>query len=74
MKVINIYIKPELKDLLIEKCFSKIEILFCNISEYNIIKKYVKEIPLVIVTNEAKPVLVITQQVQFVIMFQLKKI
>mgnify|MGYP003080148002 FL=1 len=45
---------------IIEKYASKIEILFCNINEYNIIKKYVKDIPLVIVTNENKPVLVIT--------------
>jgi len=45
---------------IIEKYVSKIEILFCNINEYNIIKKYVKDIPLVIVTNENKPVLAIT--------------
>lgn len=45
---------------IIEKYASKIEILFCNISEYNIIKKHIKDIPLVIVTNEAKPVLAIT--------------
>lgn len=31
---------------IIEKYASKIEILFCNINEYNIIKKYVKDIPL----------------------------
>lgn len=34
---------------IIEKYASKIEILFCNISEYNIIKKYIKDISLVIV-------------------------
>lgn len=45
---------------IIEKYASKIEILFCNINEYNIIKKYVKDIPLVIVTNENKPVFAIT--------------
>lgn len=45
---------------IIEKYASKIEILFCNINEYNILKKYVKDIPLVIVTNENKPVLAIT--------------
>lgn len=45
---------------IIEKYASKIEILFCNINEYNIIKKYIKDIPLVIVTNEAKPVFIIT--------------
>lgn len=45
---------------IIEKYASKIEILFCNISEYNIIKKYIEDIPLIIVTNEAKPVLAIT--------------
>ncbi len=45
---------------IIEKYASKIEILFCNINEYNIIKKYVKDIPLVIVTNENKPVIAIT--------------
>ncbi|MGM9881688.1 MAG: PfkB family carbohydrate kinase [Bacilli bacterium] len=45
---------------IIEKYASKIEILFCNINEYNIIKKYVKDIPLVIVTNENKPIIAIT--------------
>lgn len=45
---------------IIEKYASKIEILFCNINEYNIIKKYVDDIPLAIVTNENKPVLTIT--------------
>lgn len=45
---------------IIEKYTSKIEILFCNVNEYNIIKKYVKDIPLVIVTNENKPVIAIT--------------
>ena len=45
---------------IIEKYASKIEILFCNINEYNIIKKYVKDISLIIVTNEDKPVLAIT--------------
>lgn len=45
---------------IIEKYASKIEIFFCNINEYNIIKKYVKDIPLVIVTNENKPVFAIT--------------
>lgn len=45
---------------IIEKYASKIEILFCNVNEYNIIKKYVKDIPLVIVTNENKPVIAIT--------------
>lgn len=44
----------------IEKYSSKIEILFCNIKEYNILKKYIKEIPLTIVTNEDKPVIVVT--------------
>lgn len=46
---------------IIEKYASKIEILFCNTKEYNILKKYIKDIPLVIVTNENKPVLAITQ-------------
>lgn len=45
--------------LLIEKYASKIEILFCNSKEYNRIKKYINKIPLVIVTNEDKPVLAI---------------
>ena len=45
---------------MIEKYASKIEILFCNINEYNIIRKYIRDIPLVIVTNENKPVFVIT--------------
>lgn len=45
---------------IIEKYASKIEILFCNINEYKIIKKYIKDVPLVVVTNEANPVLVIS--------------
>lgn len=45
---------------IIEKYASKIEVLFCNVKEYNILKKYVKSMPLVIVTNEDKPVLAIT--------------
>lgn len=45
---------------IIEKYASKIEILFCNINEYKIIKKYIEDIQLVIVTNEEKPVLAIT--------------
>ena len=45
---------------IIKKCASKIEILFCNIKEYDILKEYIKDIPLVIVTNENKPVITIT--------------
>lgn len=44
---------------MIEKYVSKIEILFCNIKEYNKIKKHINKIPLIIVTNEDKPVLAI---------------
>ena len=45
---------------IIKKYISKIEILFCNTKEYNILKEYIKDIPLVIVTNENKPVIAIT--------------
>ena len=45
---------------ILEKYSSKIEILFCNVKEYNILKQFIKNIPLIIVTNENNPVLVIT--------------
>ena len=45
---------------ILKKYASKIEILFCNIKEYNLLKEYIKDTPLVIVTNESKPVIAIT--------------
>lgn len=45
---------------IIKKYSSKIEILFCNMQEYNLIKEYIDKITLVIITNENKPVLAVT--------------
>lgn len=39
---------------------NKIKYLFCNIKEYSLIKNYINKIPYKIITNEDKPVIVIT--------------
>lgn len=46
---------------LITKYLNKIDILFCNMSEYSILKDTVKKIPIKIITNEDKPVIVIKE-------------
>lgn len=37
---------------------SKINILFCNLQEYKIIREYVEKIPLVIITNNEYPIII----------------
>lgn len=37
---------------------SKIKILFCNLQEYDIIKDYVRKIPLLIITNNKYPIII----------------
>lgn len=44
--------------LKIKEYEDKIDILFCNLSEYQVLKEYIKNIPLVVVTNNRHPVIV----------------
>lgn len=44
---------------IIQKYEKKIEILFCNSTEYNILINYITNIPIIVVTNQEKPVVVI---------------
>lgn len=43
------------------KYLEKIDILFCNMEEYSLIKDIVQKIPIKIITNEDKPVIVIKE-------------
>lgn len=44
---------------IIQKYKNKIDILFCNSMEYKIIAEYIKEIPMIVITNQNNPVIVI---------------
>ncbi|MCI9585287.1 MAG: hypothetical protein HFH45_01465 [Bacilli bacterium] len=45
----------------IKKYLNRIDILFCNLNEYSLIKDVVQEIPIKVITNEEKPVIAITE-------------
>lgn len=47
------------------KYYDKIDYLFCNMKEYEILKDYITKIPYKIVTNEEKPVVVMTPKENF---------
>lgn len=44
---------------MIEKYIDKIDFVFCNNEEYQVLKKHFKSLPLTIVTNQNKPVIVV---------------
>ncbi|MEG2232980.1 MAG: PfkB family carbohydrate kinase, partial [Bacilli bacterium] len=52
---VNEYIKY------IQKYKNKINIIFCNSTEFNIIKEYIDDIPIKVITNEDKPIIVLNQ-------------
>ncbi|MDO5568724.1 MAG: PfkB family carbohydrate kinase, partial [bacterium] len=56
----------------IVKYINKIDIIFCNMKEYSLIKEYIEDIPLKIITNEDKPVIVINKE--SITFFEIKKI
>ncbi len=53
----------------IEKYIDKINTIFCNMDEYQIIKKYISSIPNVIITNQDKPVVVIENNKNYIYKF-----
>ena len=47
---------------LVKKYLDKIDMLFCNMAEYSVIEDIVKNIPIKIITNEDKPVIVMNKK------------
>ena len=47
---------------MIEKYIDKIDIIFCNNEEYQVLKKHFNNLPLTIITNQEKPVIAVNKE------------
>ena len=47
---------------MIEKYIDKIDIIFCNNEEYQVLKKHFNNLPLTIITNQDKPVIAVNKE------------
>lgn len=47
---------------MIKKYIDKIDIIFCNNKEYQVLKQYFKPLPLTIITNQNKPVIAVNKE------------